>query len=102
MPADTAVVEDVVASEQYIDKAEEKKTEPTPANNDWHDLDSDQRVKELQEVNNTLKADMEKIHAALKADMEKVQEIIKAKDEQDARIDQYEKMMTIKMTKTST
>ena len=80
--ADAAVVNDTVATELYTNEVNEMKIEPK---NGWIDLDADQRVKELQDVNN-----------ALKADIEKLQELMKAKDEQVARIDAYEKMMTLK------
>jgi hypothetical protein len=80
--ANAAVVEDTVASEQYIDKAEEKKAKPTTATTGWTDLDYDQREKELQDVNAKMKA--------------AIAEFNKAKDEQVSRCGDYEKMMEIK------
>jgi hypothetical protein len=80
--ANAAVVEDYVATEQYMDNSEEKNTKPTPTTNGWHELNCEQRVKELQEANAKMKAQME--------------EFMKAKDEQVVRINEYDKMMNIK------
>jgi hypothetical protein len=80
--ANAAVVEDYVATEQYMDNSEEKNTKPTPTTNGWHELNCEQRVKELEEENAKMKAQME--------------EFMKAKDEQVVRINEYDKMMNIK------